>query len=165
MNNGETTFGQLIAVLCRKAAEEHRKRNEPFGWDKVAEIVDMAYKQPSNDADDEAWLTELSLSPKYKGIDVWSELASCKSWNGQKGLSVGRRRFLSWLDKAEKPLDGNGRKLKRIALPEPPQWRERLTANNPICIYAPGGMRGTDTWESLNHDDQAFIAEELKRIP
>lgn len=157
----ETTFGQLIAVLCRKAAAEHRKRGESLTWEEVGEIVDMAYHGQSSEADDDEWLATLALSPKYEGIDLQAELATCKAFTRR---TPGRKQFLNWLAKAERPLAPNGRKLKRLALPEPPGWRERLTDNNPDCIYAPGGMQGEAKWEELMTPDQQSIIQALTKI-
>lgn len=115
--------------------------------------------------DDDAWLNHLSTVPKYAGIDVRAELAACKSWNGGKGFSVGRKRFLAWLDKAERPLAANGHKPHRMPLPEPIRWRERLTKEYPSCAYAPGGTRANDQWAILTRDDQQLILNELSKIP
>jgi hypothetical protein len=85
---------------------------------------------------DEAWLAELEANPAYAGVDVKRELGKCQAWSGLRNASVTRRRFINWLNKAEKTVGYNGQG-KTSATPtgtisldpyvEPPEWKRRFT--------------------------------------
>lgn len=61
-------------------------------------------------ADDETWLTELAANPLYAGLNLRLELAKMQVWCQTNRCLSSRRRFVNWINKAERGL---------IAPPEP----------------------------------------------
>ena len=59
-----------------------------------------------NPPPDELWIEDLKTSPAYAGIDIETELAKCLAWfkSMNPPLVVSRKRFLNWLNKADRPL-------------------------------------------------------------
>lgn len=58
---------------------------------------------------DEDWIAYLSASPAYSGIDVSREHGKCAAWCQTNRKQLTRRRFLNWLNRCEKPMQGPGR--------------------------------------------------------
>jgi len=53
---------------------------------------------------DEAWLKGLESNPAYAGLDVAREHAKMVAWCSVNGKQPSRRRFVNWLNRAEKPM-------------------------------------------------------------
>ena len=73
-------------------------------------------KQPP--PDDETWLKELESDNTYAGINVRGELGKMQRWCETNRKKPSRKRFVNWLNRAEKPflLPGmNGHKPKHPA--------------------------------------------------
>lgn len=69
---------------------------------------------------DSEWIAQLTNDPTYAGIDVKRELGKMANWCNVKQVTVTRRRFINWLNRAEKPLSGGESGEK------PKGWSERL---------------------------------------
>lgn len=61
--------------------------------------------QPFNVED---WLTELEKDETYKGINIRVEFGKCRTWCNVRGLTLSKRRFVNWINRAEKPISSNG---------------------------------------------------------
>lgn len=57
---------------------------------------------------DEDWLNELSKNPAYGPLDVRRELAKMQAWCSANGKQPSRRRFINWLNRAERPITTQG---------------------------------------------------------
>ncbi len=79
-----------------------KKRREEKRREKSKERVPRTPKLT-----DEEWMATLKTNPAYKGIDIDSERAKCVTWFSARNQSVSRTRFLSWLNRAERPLNGH----------------------------------------------------------
>lgn len=55
---------------------------------------------------DAEWLLQLSADPAYEGIDVHREHRKMIRWCEVNRKTPSRRRFLNWLNRAERPMDG-----------------------------------------------------------
>jgi len=53
---------------------------------------------------EEEWFAYLATV--YQGIDLQREYAKCKAYF--PNIEVSRKRFLNWLNRADKPIKGNG---------------------------------------------------------
>lgn len=53
---------------------------------------------------DETWFAELSAKPAYNGIDVRREFSKMETWCAANKKQATRRRFINWLNRADKPL-------------------------------------------------------------
>jgi len=58
---------------------------------------------------DEEWLESLAKNPAYAGIDINVEVGKCAAWCSVHGKKASRRRFINWLNRAERPINGNTR--------------------------------------------------------
>ena len=56
---------------------------------------------PTSDAD---WLESLKVDPAYIGIDVAIEHAKASRWCETNRKQLSRRRFVNWLNRAERPI-------------------------------------------------------------
>jgi uncharacterized protein YdaU (DUF1376 family) len=63
-------------------------------------------KQRPNPETDAEWLTSLSKDAAYQGIDVGREHAKMARWCATNRQQPTRRRFINWLNRIEKPLNG-----------------------------------------------------------
>lgn len=54
---------------------------------------------------DSKFLESLRKDPAYSGIDVDRELGKCRRWCEVHRKVASRRRFVSWLNRIEKPMD------------------------------------------------------------
>jgi len=68
-------------------------------------------------ADDETWLTELAANPLYVGLNLRLELAKMQVWCQTNRCLPSRRRFVNWINKAERGL---------IAPPEPLTHQQKV---------------------------------------
>ena len=53
---------------------------------------------------DEEWINELKSNPAYEGVDVPREHARMTAWCSVNGKQPSRRRFINWLNRAERPM-------------------------------------------------------------
>jgi len=127
-----------------------------------------APKIPGESATDEAWIASLESNPIYVGVDVRRELGKLQVWASANRQKVTRRRFVNWLNRAERTIGVNGlgqsseaRKSQQTASEGPRNWRERITELHPGCVYAPGGVRGSDSWAELDSESQKTIRKLL----
>ncbi len=59
---------------------------------------------------DSEWITSLKSDKTYSGVDVDRELGKMHQWCKIRQLTPSRRRFINWLNRAEKPMTTkNGR--------------------------------------------------------
>jgi hypothetical protein len=55
---------------------------------------------------DSEWIEQLCQDATYAGIDVKREHGKMVNWCKTHGLTPTRRRFINWLNRAEKPMTG-----------------------------------------------------------
>ncbi len=56
-------------------------------------------------ASDEDWLRSLTVNPAYAGLDVRREFQKMTAWCEVNRKQPSRRRFINWLNRAEKPMN------------------------------------------------------------
>ncbi len=61
-----------------------------------------------NGLPDSEWIASLKEDKTYAGIDIDRELGKMQQWCSIRQLTPTRRRFINWLNRAEKPISGNG---------------------------------------------------------
>lgn len=98
--------------------------------------------------DDESWLTELSQSPAYEGIDVRREYARMVIWCKENKKQATRRRFIRWLNKAEKPLRTvpRAKPLDPAKIELPTEFREWANGKYPT---KKAELEGYKTWADV----------------
>lgn len=57
---------------------------------------------------DGEWLAELSQNPAYAALDVPLELGKMQAWSSANGKQPSRKRFVNWLNRAERPITATG---------------------------------------------------------
>jgi hypothetical protein len=72
--------------------------------DRVSKLE--ARKRSSKQLTEEEWFKELKANPLYQGIDIDREYAKMTEWCRARTFQPTRRRFINWLNKADKPLNG-----------------------------------------------------------
>jgi hypothetical protein len=55
---------------------------------------------------DSDWLAEIGLDPAFAGIDILREHSKCARWCKENAKQLSRRRFINWLNRCDKPLNG-----------------------------------------------------------
>jgi hypothetical protein len=85
------------ALTQRKGKGKGKDKDKDKGNDKIVGADDSA-------PNDEEWLTGLSNDPAYAGIDVRREFAKMRAWCDVNRKQPSRRRFINWLNRAEKPM-------------------------------------------------------------
>lgn len=70
----------------------------------LALVADEPQPTSSKQPDDE-WLDLLAKSKTYEGIDVKREYGKMVSWCSVNSKKPSRRRFINWLNRAEKPIN------------------------------------------------------------
>lgn len=127
-----------------------------------------APKIPGESATDEAWIESLEANPVFSGIDIRRELGKAQVWASANRTKVTRRRFVNWLNRAERIIGVNGlgqssdgRKSQQKASDGPLNWRARITEAYPECVYAPGNARGDVSWSQLDSESQKTILKLL----
>ena len=112
----------------QKVLEEEEKKNKKKKESNVASL-------PAQD-----FIKTLKANDAYKGIDIDRELGKCKAWCLANQKQLNQRRFVNWLNRAEKPIhmvpaplktvssDDQMRKWKAEAAPMPKECRDQLTA-------------------------------------
>jgi hypothetical protein len=64
-------------------------------------------RSPSTPSEtDEVWLAGLKNDEAYNGINIAIEHAKCARWCQANKKVMSRRRFINWLNKAERPMHG-----------------------------------------------------------
>jgi len=61
-------------------------------------------RKPSPPISDEDWILSLQRNPTYAGVDVTRELGKCRTWCETNRKPFSRRRFVNWINRAERPL-------------------------------------------------------------
>jgi len=123
----------------------------------VKDIIDREYAKlhPAKDCSDEEWLASLEANPAYQGLDVRREYEKCRVWTQtNKRQMPTKRRFLNWLNKAERPMvpqsSGNGFLRRNGADPytEPSfDWRRAIATKYPRETYPDReAWEEADTW-------------------
>lgn len=93
-----------------------------------------AAASPTSDAE---WLAELSKNTAYDGIAIGAEYAKMQAWCGANHKQPTRRRFVNWLNRADKPMP---RQItiaaqSKAASGEPANWRTKLKQIFPDSTY------------------------------
>ncbi len=68
---------------------------------------------------EEAWINILKTNPAYHGIDIDRERGKCQAWCETTRATFSRRRFVNWLNRAERPING-------VAKKDEPKWLQSL---------------------------------------
>lgn len=67
-------------------------------------------KEKMNGLVDSEWIARLVNDPTYKGIDVNREFGKMANWCRENRVEPTRRRFINWLNRADRKLDGTNQK-------------------------------------------------------
>lgn len=63
--------------------------------------------KPKAKQTDGEWLESLKADPTYTGIDVGREFGKCAKWCEVNRKQNTRKRFINWLNRAERPINGH----------------------------------------------------------
>lgn len=93
-------------ALPEKRREEKRIKEKQTTFVERNVGAASVRKPPTATLPDSVWIDSLKASPAYSGIDVEREHAKCVEYFSLKGITPSRKRFLNWLNRAERPLSG-----------------------------------------------------------
>ena len=81
-------------VTAKKRGEEKRR-----------EETKKRRKIPLNDLPLDEFLSHLKTKPAYSTMDLENEWSKCETWCESKGAKITYRRFINWINRAEKPIE------------------------------------------------------------
>lgn len=113
--------------------------------------------------DDESWLDQISKSVAYQGIDVRVEYGKCGEWCGVNKKILTRRRFINWLNRADRPMQRGQKKPQ--PLHEPENWRQILHTNhsdNPLLIEI---VERSSDWSDFSRNTQEMVVRAVGAVP
>lgn len=101
---------KLLPVPCR--TDDSHPRTETYSEtetksDAETDATEVApnVKTPKSD---EEWLDDLANDPAYKGIVVKTEYGKMQRWCQVNHKQSSRRRFVNWINRIDRPMDGLG---------------------------------------------------------
>lgn len=112
----------------------HEPITNNHSGDKSPDVGRTAARAAPAPADDEAWLVELESDLAYRGINIRAELGKMQRWCQANRKQPSRRRFINWINRAEKPMTAQGQR--------PPARNAAYTPES-----ATAGMSGKDIGE------------------
>ena len=113
-------------------------------------------------ATDSEWLDSLASNPAYKHVAVKTEHAKMLVWCSAHNRQPTRRRFVSWLNRCETPLNLQATSQKPAnSIPEPEGWRNWINENAPDSVYSRGGTHEGERWNRLDATTQRWIAVKI----
>jgi hypothetical protein len=92
--NREAPLEGVVEAHLERKGKERKVKEKEVGRN-VAEV------SATNDSD---WLKELADNPAYRAINVEAELGKMTAWCAANGKQRTRRRFVNWLNRAERPI-------------------------------------------------------------
>lgn len=112
-----TTVTDSVMVLRARNYWKYHRRREPNGNQEGAALapplpnlpktnlpVTNLHEEKKDAVTDAAWLASLTADQTYIGIDIQREAGKCQNWCREHGKVFTRRRFVNWLNRAERPL-------------------------------------------------------------
>ncbi len=85
--------------------QKNRRTEEVMGDQAPPSRPPRTTKKPQPH-DDEAWLATLEADPTYTGISIRTELGKMRRWCETKRKQPSRQRFINWLNRIERPMQG-----------------------------------------------------------
>ena len=119
---------------------------------------------PTSDSD---WLAELCQNPAYEGIEVMREFEKMKAWACTNKKQPSRRRFINWLNRAEKPISSAGGPTltRKVGFKEPQGWKAWINHRRSDSPLATGGSNEAHDWVSIAQATQEYIIEGMRKEP
>jgi uncharacterized protein YdaU (DUF1376 family) len=119
------TENQNQSHISESESESEKKEEE-----KRALRVSTKRSAPQSD---EEWLTALKGNEAYTGIDVPRELVKCRNWCEVNRKTFTRRRFINWLNHADRPMQATvplGPMIKPQVIPPFPGPEDPIGRNS-----------------------------------
>jgi hypothetical protein len=85
---------------------EQSLEESPEQGEKAGLISRHAKHSPAATVPDEVWVESLKSDQAFAGIDIDRELAKAKRWCIENQKQLTRRRFVNWLNRADRAFDG-----------------------------------------------------------
>lgn len=120
-----------------------------------------AVAAPASDSD---FIEDLAKSPAYEGIDVRREFEKMKVWACTSKKLPSRRRFINWLNRVERPVNGH-QTVQRVRGAEPVGWKAWLNHRRSDSPLAAGGEREAHDWFSIDKGSQDVILQGMREEP
>jgi len=113
--DSESTLSTQAEAEAEKEAERSTSPNPSLKggeacqteMSKAVKTVKRALKTYPHGIPDSEWIEELANDSTYSGIDVKREFGKMTNWCKVKQITPTRRRFINWLNRAEKPMQSD----------------------------------------------------------
>lgn len=148
---------QLQGQLERKGKE--RKVKEKEVGKNVAAVAATS---------DEDWLAELAKNPAYVGLNINVEANKMRAWCSANGKQPTRRRFVNWLNRAERPIAASIRPAETRKPLSAWELRQAIEAAEKEASRLKGDPNNTEPingdtpWERRMKPEVAARVKELK---
>jgi len=117
------------SAMAQPMAKDSSPSPSPNSVYDIGKSKRSAVASPTSDSE---WLEELGKNPAYAGLSVPTEFAKMRAWCSANSKQPTRRRFVNWLNRAERPMATNAAyKPAPVPIEGPKGWRERLEAAYP----------------------------------
>jgi len=131
---GETASQTASQASHKRPATDQQLTTSKEGKKVISKEVKQGATLPNVD-----FLKSLQSNPAYQGIDIDKEMGKCQAWCIVNSKVLTARRFVNWLNRAEKPIsapkatpqktvptEDQMKQWKAEAAPMPPECREQL---------------------------------------
>ena len=111
---------------------------------------------------DPEWLETIRAQPAYAGLDIDRELGKMRAWCATNSRQPSRRRFINWLNRADRPINLMQPRAPAPSIPEPKNWRSfaRETFADPVFLN-PESPRYAQEWQDLDRETQRLISQRM----
>jgi hypothetical protein len=120
------------AASCGENGLQERRGEEKRGDKRTVGQTGSAVASPASDSE---WLQALANNEAYQGIAVRTEFAKMQAWCSTNRKQPTRRRFINWLNRAEKPIRPTAN-YAPAPVTDPANWRKTLKVIRPDSEYS-----------------------------
>lgn len=83
---------------------------------------------------DSEWLAGLGANEAYRGLNITTEFAKMQAWCSANSKQPTRRRFINWLNRADKPMQARSG-YRPGPVDGPARWRDKLKQLYPDSTF------------------------------
>lgn len=98
-----THASAIVLPLANGMAKDSSPSPTPSPTPSIMQLAHPVAAKAAQPTDAE-WLDTLTSNPAYSEINIGAEYGKCQAWNGARNLKVTRRKFVAWLNRAERPM-------------------------------------------------------------
>lgn len=139
------------------SADDSAPAPQSFSLGSEAEKKPKQKRQSLTDAE---FIASLKANPAYTGLNIDAELGKMQAWCVANKKTPSQRRFVNWLNRAERPMVVQPAGSVAQSIPEPEAWRAWLKDQEQIEWRESAMAR---EWSEVPRHWQKFIIERMGR--